>query len=175
MQTPIARLSPFDTDGNTFAVIEAVRGTRSKYKFDPDHGLFIHDKSLPADLAYPLDFGFVPGTEAEDGDPVDILVLMDEPAFVGAVVPCRIVAAIEAEQVDEETPEPIRNGRILAVACESLDFGHIADLGDFPDGLVESIEAFFVTTSALRGGTFRPLRRIQRAAAKHLIRHKSPI
>ena len=79
---------------------------------------FVHDKSLPAELAYPFDFGFVPGTEAEDGDPLDIVVLMDEPAFVGAVVPCRIVAAIEAEQVDEKTPEPVRNDRILAVACK---------------------------------------------------------
>jgi inorganic pyrophosphatase len=173
MPNPIGRLGPFDADGNVHAVIEAARGTRGKFKFDPGRGLFIHDKSLPPGLAYPLDFGFVPGTSAEDGDPIDILVLMDEPAFPGAIVPARVVAALEAEQVDEDTPEPVRNDRIIAVACKSVDFGRIEDLDDLPAGLMDSIEAFFVTTGALRGRTFRPLRRVRQRTAKHLIRVRS--
>jgi inorganic pyrophosphatase len=173
MPSAITRLEPFDADGNALAVIEGARGTRSKFKFDPDRELFIHDKSLPRGLAYPLDFGFIPGTRAEDGDPIDILVLMDEPAFPGAIVPARVVGALEAEQIDEESPAPVRNDRIVAVACKSVDFGRIADLDDLPDGLMDSIEAFFVTTGALRGRTFRPLRRVRARTAKQLIRAAS--
>lgn len=175
MRHPITRLGPFDADGHTHAVIEAARGSRSKFKFDEERGLFVHDKSLPSGLAYPLDFGFIPGTNAEDGDPLDILVLMDEPAFPGAVVPSRIVGALEAEQVDEENPDPVRNDRIIAVACKSVDFGSIRDLDDLPDGLMDSIEAFFVTTSALRGRTFRPLKRVRQRAAKRLIGPKATV
>lgn len=91
-QQRVAKLPATDREtGDIFAVIEAVRGTRNKFKFDERRGLFIHDGVLPAGATYPFDFGFVPSTKGEDGDPIDVLVLMEEPAFVGAVIPSRLV------------------------------------------------------------------------------------
>src|SRR5215212_5641394 len=105
----IARLPAFDDEsGDVHAVVEAVKGSRNKFKFDEQRGLFIHDSVLPAGATFPFDFGFVPSTRADDGDPLDVLILMDEPAFVGAVVPCRLVGVIEAEQTEKDG-ETVRN------------------------------------------------------------------
>lgn len=169
--TGIGRLRAVDRTGrHVNAVIEAVRGTRSKYKFDEATGLFVHDKALPAGLAYPLDFGFIPGTRAADGDPLDVLVLADEPAHVGAVVPARLIGAIEAEQSDGAAGAPIRNDRLLAVAAKSSDFNGIRTIRDVPRGLLDGIEAFFVASNALRGRTFEPVRRVGTSRAWRLLR-----
>src|SRR3954470_12215295 len=86
-----SHLRPFDKKLDAYiAVIEAVRGTRNKFKFDERKKLFIHNGVLPAGQSSPFDFGFIPGTKADDGDPADILLLMDEPAYVGAVIPFRL-------------------------------------------------------------------------------------
>jgi inorganic pyrophosphatase len=170
--SPITRLAPIDDGGQVRAVIEAARGTRAKYKFDPELELFVHDKALPPDLVYPLDFGFVPGTGAPDGDPLDIVVLMDEPACVGTVVPCRLVGAIEAEQVDEESPKPIRNDRLVGVAAKSALYGAMAEIVDIPAEIIDSVERFFVATSARRGRKFTPFRRVGSRAAHALIRRQ---
>ena len=71
------------------AVIEIPRGSRNKYEFDEKLGVFALGGVLPSGAVFPYDFGYVPRTRAEDGDPLDVLVLMDEPAFVGCVVPVR--------------------------------------------------------------------------------------
>ncbi len=77
-------LAPFDKKTAALQVIiETPKGSRNKYAFDESQGMFLLKKVLPAGMAFPYDFGFVPSTRAEDGDPVDVLVLMDEPAFVG--------------------------------------------------------------------------------------------
>ena len=77
-------LAPFDRKTDALQVIiETPKGSRNKYAFDESQGIFLRKRVLPAGMAFPYDFGFVPRTRAEDGDPVDVLVLMDEPAFVG--------------------------------------------------------------------------------------------
>jgi inorganic pyrophosphatase len=75
-------------------VIETPKGSRNKYAFNPDLGVFELRKVLPAGMVFPYDFGFVPRTRAGDGDPLDVLVLMDEPAFPGCVLGCRLVGVI---------------------------------------------------------------------------------
>jgi inorganic pyrophosphatase len=95
-------LEPYDPDDKDIlhVVIETPKGCRNKYAFDPEHEIFALKKVLPAGMAFPYDFGFIPSTEGEDGDPLDVLVLMDEPAFAGCLLKCRIIGVIKGEQSD---------------------------------------------------------------------------
>lgn len=94
-----SRLKPFDSDDKQLlrVVIETPKGSRNKFAFDVDEHIFELKKVLPSGMAFPYDFGFVPSTRADDGDPVDVLVLMDEPAFSGCVLTCRPIGVIEGE------------------------------------------------------------------------------
>ena len=91
-------LPPLDGNGKIQVVIETPKGSRNKYSFDPELRIFSLKKVLPAGMTFPYDFGFVPSTKAEDGDPTDVLVLMDEPAFPGCLLKCRIIGIIEGQQ-----------------------------------------------------------------------------
>src|SRR2546430_17416692 len=88
-----SRLKPIDEDDKELlrVVIETPKGSRNKFAFDPQQGIFGLKKVLPAGMSFPYDFGFVPSTLADDGDPVAGLVLMDEHGFPGRVPPCRAV------------------------------------------------------------------------------------
>ena len=96
-QPPHARLPVRDREGRVLVVVDTPKGSRNKYEFDEELGVFALGGVLPSGAVFPFDFGYVPRTRAEDGDPLDVLLLMDEPAFVGCVVPSRLVGAIEAE------------------------------------------------------------------------------
>src|SRR5262245_61465381 len=84
--------------GSVRVIIDTPKGSHNKYKFDEDERLFRLDRVLPAGMVFPFDFGYVPGTRGEDGDPLDVMVLMDEAAFVGCLVEARLIGVIEAEQ-----------------------------------------------------------------------------
>src|SRR5437868_13373634 len=99
-------------------VIETPKGSRNKLKFDPATRKFKLSKVMPEGMMFPYDFGFVPSTKAEDGDPLDVLVLTDAPLFPGCLVECTLIGAIEAEQKEEGETE--RNDRLIAVATQSL-------------------------------------------------------
>src|SRR6202162_618242 len=116
------RLAPRDeNDGDLIQVIiETPKGSRNKYAFDPEQKVFELKKVLPAGMAFPYDFGFIPSTRAEDGDPTDVLVLMDEPAFPGCLLKCRIMGIIQGEQGDKKDKE--RNDRIVTVEKENHSF-----------------------------------------------------
>jgi inorganic pyrophosphatase len=95
--TDPVRLAPHDKSNLIQVVIETPKGSRNKYSFDVDQKIFELKKVLPTGMDFPYDFGFVPSTKAEDGDPIDVLVLMDEPAFPGCLLKCRAVGIIEGE------------------------------------------------------------------------------
>ena len=95
-------------------IIETPQDSRNKYAFDPEQEIFSLKKVLPAGMSFPYDFGFLPRTLAPDGDPLDVLVLMDEPAFPGCLLLARLIGVIEGEQIDGK--KRIRNDRIVAVA-----------------------------------------------------------
>jgi inorganic pyrophosphatase len=99
-------------------VIETPKGSPNKLTFEPRYGTFVLKGVLPVGAVFPFDIGFVPSTRAEDGDPLDILVLMDAPVFPGCIVPSRLVGVIEAEQTEDGKTE--RNDRLLAVAASPL-------------------------------------------------------
>lgn len=167
---PYARLRAYDRKLDAYiAVIEAVRETRNKFKFDPKIQLFVHNGVLQAGASYPFDFGFIPGTKAEDGDPLDILVLMDEPAFVGAVVPFRLIGAIEAEQ-REKGEDAVRNDRLLGVACKSESYRDIDDIRELPSALIDQVEQFWVSKNEIKGRRFKVIGRADAATAAKLIK-----
>ena len=96
-----SRIQPYDESGTLQVVIETPKGSRNKYAFDHARAVIVLKKVLPSGMVFPFDFGFVPSTLAEDGDPIDVLVLMDEPAFPSCVLEARIIGVIEGEDVLE--------------------------------------------------------------------------
>src|SRR5579883_3227064 len=93
----LSELPTYDPEtGDLNAIIETPKGHRNKYKYDEENRLFKLSKALPAGASFPYDFGFIPSTLGEDGDPVDILVLLAEPAYQGNLVTARLIGAIEA-------------------------------------------------------------------------------
>ena len=124
---------------------------------------------LPAGAVFPFDFGFLPGTLGGDGDPLDVLVLMDESAFAGCLVPSRILGVIEAEQTEEDG-ETTRNDRLIAVAANSRDHRHIASLKDISENLLDEIEHFFVSYNEIKGKRFSPLGRFGPERAQRLVK-----
>jgi inorganic pyrophosphatase len=106
-------------------------------------------KVLPEGMVFPYDFGFVSDTHAQDGDPLDVLVLTDEPLFPGCLVECRLVGVIEMEQDVEGAMT--RNDRLIAVAQPSLLYADVNDLNSLNATVLSQIEAFFVNYQNLRG------------------------
>jgi inorganic pyrophosphatase len=112
------RLAAFENEC-LMVVIETPKGSPNKLAFEPRYGTFVLKGVLPAGAVFPFDFGFVPSTRGEDGDPLDVLVLMDAPVYPGCIVPSRLIGVIEAEQT--ENGETERNDRLLAVAANSAN------------------------------------------------------
>ena len=164
---PLSRLPSFDDEGNVHAIVEATRGSRNKFKYEPNARIFLLDAVLPAGATFPFDFGFIPSTKGEDGDPIDVLILMDESAFVGAVVPARLVGAIQAEQTEEG--ETFRNDRLISIASTSHTYRGIDALEALPPNLVDEIEHFWISYNEAKGKTFKPIGRVGPRGAKHLV------
>jgi inorganic pyrophosphatase len=160
-------LPPFDSRGNLQVIIETPKGSRNKFKYESKVALFGLSGVLPLGAVFPFDFGFVPSTKAPDGDPLDVLVLMDEPAFAGCLVACRLVAVIEAEQTEDGATT--RNDRLIAVAEESRDHGDVRDLDDLNANLVHEIEHFFVSYNSAKGKEFKIIGRHGPAQARALV------
>lgn len=142
-----------DPDARTCAaIVECPRGTRAKFDYDEASGLFCLNGMLPAGMAFPLAFGFVPGTLAEDGDPVDILVIADEELPMGCLVSAKLLGVIEAEQT--ENGRTCRNDRLIARVAQSRLYADINDLDCLGDGMVGELTRFFETYNALKGKRF---------------------
>src|SRR3954468_1566922 len=107
-------------------VIETPRGSAQKYDYDPKSGFFRLKKILPAGMAFPYDFGFIPNTKGEDGDPLDAIVISEFKSFTGCLLECRIVGCIQAEQTEKK--QTVRNDRFLAIPLVSPTFGYIESI-----------------------------------------------
>lgn len=150
--TTLASFEPDDAD-RVVVIIETPKGSRNKYAFDPDERIFALTKVLPAGMEFPYDFGFVPSTLAGDGDPIDVLVLMDEPAFPGCRLSCRIVGVIEGEQKKDGQTE--RNDRLVGVESGNHSFAHVKRLEDLGSRFEKEIEEFFVNYHKLHGARYQ--------------------
>lgn len=148
------QLKPVDKhDGTLQVIIETPKGSRNKFAFDPKRKIFTLKAVLPAGMVFPYDFGFLPKTLAADGDPVDVLLLMDEPAFPGVVVRSRLIGIIEGEQV--EGKKKTRNDRLLAVAEANHLYANIRSWQDLPKTFMKELEEFFVNYHRLQGKQYR--------------------
>ncbi len=154
--TSPTQIDPFDTGKKSLrVVIETPKGSRNKFKYDENLGCYRLNKVLPEGMSFPYDFGFVPQTKAEDGDPLDVLLLMDQPAYPGIVVESRIVGVIEAEQTDGD--KTIRNDRVLAVSIDSHTHADIKHPSDLNSKMIEELEQFFVAYNREDGKKFKLL------------------
>ncbi len=163
-------LGPMEAAAGTLnVVIETPRGRRNMYDYDHATGFCRLGGVLAAGAVFPFDFGFLPGTLAADGDPLDVLVLMDEPAFPGCLVPARLLGVLEAEQTERDGAT-MRNDRLIAVAERDPLYGEFRSLADLGDRTVGQIEHFFVSYNEVTGKRFAPLRRSGARRARALIR-----
>jgi inorganic pyrophosphatase len=163
------KISPFDEEkGELNVVIETPKNCRNKYAFDEDLGVFVLKGVLAAGHSFPFDFGFIPQTTGGDGDPLDVLVLMDEAAFPGCLVPSRLIGVIEAEQTERDGRVE-RNDRLVAVAADSHTHSHVKSLNDLNDTLVDQIEHFFVSYNEIKDKEFKVLGRFAARKAKSLV------
>jgi inorganic pyrophosphatase len=168
-KSAIHSLPAFDAEtGLLNAIVETPKGRRNKYQFDEETGLYVLGKVLPAGFVFPYDFGFVPSTVGGDGDPLDVLLLMDEPAFVGCLVPSRLLGVVEAEQTEEG--ETKRNDRLVAVASESNEHRDLRALGDLSATQLDEIEHFFTSYHEIEGHVFTPIGRYGPDRAERLVR-----
>jgi inorganic pyrophosphatase len=167
-----AKLTDIDTiDRDTqcvLSVIETPKGTRTKLAYDPERTAFVVRKVLPEGLSFPFDFGFIPSTLGDDGDPLDVLVLMDEPVGTGCIVPSRLIGVIEAMQQEKDGTKE-KNARLIAVSAAGRLFSEVNRLADLPESVVTEIEHFFVFYNEEEGKVFTPTgRHGPNRAAKNL-------
>jgi inorganic pyrophosphatase len=135
------------------AIIETPKGCRNKFDYDPEANLFKLGGLLPEGMMFPFDFGFIPSTVADDGDPLDIMVLMDAPAHVGCLIDVRIIGVIEAKQTDGGKPQT--NDRLLGVAVHSYDHEDLKTIRDVSETMLAQVEEFFISYNKQRGKTFK--------------------
>ena len=143
------------SDESFQVIIETPKGYRNKYSYDPEQGIFSLKAVLPEGMVFPHDFGFLPRTLTPDGDPIDVLLLMDVPAFPGCLVPSRLIGVMEGEQLDGK--KKVRNDRLIAVSVLSHEYKDWNKLKDLPDHFVTELEAFFVNYHNLEGKKYKLL------------------
>jgi inorganic pyrophosphatase len=148
LQRRRTRKSEASTPAQVSVIIETPKGSRNKLKYDPVKRRYKLSKVMPQGMVFPYDFGFVPATKADDGDPLDVLVLTDDPLFPGCLVDCVLVGVIELEQTEEG--ETKRNDRLIAVAQASLVYAGIKDLAHLNPTMRKQIAAFFVNYQKVR-------------------------
>lgn len=167
--SPFDRLTPFDPETDQLSVIiDTPKGSRNKFSWDEQRQLFELAGVLPSGAVFPYDFGFIPGTRGEDGDALDVLILMDEPAFTGCLVVSRLLGVIEAKQT--EKGKTVRNDRLIAVAANSRIHAHLRKLSQIEGKLLDELEHFFVSYNAAKAKKFAPLRRAGPERAIKLVR-----
>ena len=136
------------------AIVETPSGRRTKFDYDPESGLFALHGVLPAGMAFPMAFGFVPNTLAQDGDPIDILVLADEDLPVGCLAVVKLLGVIEACQTERDGKQN-RNDRLIGRILKSRIYADVNDLDCLGRAMVGELTSFFETYNALKGKHFQ--------------------
>jgi inorganic pyrophosphatase len=122
------------------AIIETPKGRRNKFKYDEDSGLFTLSHVLPQGFLFPFDFGFIPSTAADDGDPLDVIVLMDEPAHVGCVLNIRLIGVVKLVQT--EKGKKTKNDRLVGVSLQGFEYEHARTLDDLQESQLKQMNDF---------------------------------
>jgi inorganic pyrophosphatase len=154
----LSQIPAYDEDsGDLKMVIETPKGSRNKYKYDPECDCLELATVLPEGMIFPYDFGFIPSTIGEDGDPLDVLVLMDAPVVPGCVIRGRLIGVIKARQREKKQKEWVRNDRLIAVACHAQTHQDEKSIKDLRPQLCEEITAFFIDYNKERNREFELL------------------
>jgi inorganic pyrophosphatase len=157
--TALNRLPLKDKEtGDLTVVIETPRGSRNKYAYDPSCNSIRLGAVLAEGLAFPYDFGFFPSTLGDDGDPLDVLLLLDTAVPPGCVATARLIGVIEIEQ-KEKGGSWEQNDRFIAVATHAHTHREIRRLAELREHLLEEIETFFTHYAGMNGKKLRILRR----------------
>ncbi len=127
-------------------IIDIPKGSRNKYEFDKEIGRIKLDRVLSSSVAYPVDYGFIPGSHAEDGDPLDVLLIIRFPTFPGCSVDARPIALMEMIDTGEN------DEKIIVVPEKDPYFASWKDLADIPESLRKEINEFFATYKNLEPG-----------------------
>jgi len=130
-------------------IVEIPKGSRNKYEYDPESGRIKLNRVLFSSVHYPADYGFAVGTRAEDGDEVDVLVLIEEPTFPGCLIEAKPIGYLEMH--DEKGGD----NKVLAVPLHDPRWGNVGDLRELPPHLLEEIENFFLTYKKLESKEVR--------------------
>lgn len=147
---PLNRLPTFAREDVFNVVVESPRGSTLKLKYDADLNAMSVSRPLPLGVGFPYDWGFVPSTRAEDGDPVDALLLWDVASFPGVVVPSRALAVVQVEQNRANGNGRSRNDRILAMPIEARREASLT-MEAVPERVRRELEQFFLAATALEG------------------------
>lgn len=168
--TVLSETATFDAKtGALRVVIETPKGSRNKYDYDPDCDCMELGTVLPEGMRFPSDFGFVPSTLGDDGDPLDVLVLMDTPVIPGCVIKARPIGAIEAKQ-KAKGEDWQRNDRLVAVAVHAETHDGTNSLRQLRPHLIDEIKSFFVTYNQMRGRKFAPISEAGASKALKLVK-----
>ena len=167
MKNLVDQLDTFDKELKCLnVIIETPKGSRIKYAYDEDTGLFLVKRALPEGMMFPFNFGFIPSTVADDGDPLDILVFNEGPLVTGCLVKARLLGVMKAEQT--ENGKSLRNDRLLAQAIPKESPCELEDI-DLTKKLMEEIEYFFVSYNRIDGKKFKVLGQSGRKKARKLV------
>jgi inorganic pyrophosphatase len=147
----LSALPTWTKEGTIHVVVETPRGARAKVKLEPDLGVMMLTKPLMLGLAFPYDFGFIPSTHAEDGDPLDALVIHDAATWPGLVIRCRASGVVKVAQREQGKRGKVRNDRIIAVPEDDPRGDAISDARKLSKATREQLEKFFVASVALKG------------------------
>lgn len=168
MKDAIERLDAFDHDGSFInAIVETPKGSRVKYSWSPKAGLFRFKRALPEGMMFPFNYGFIPSTRGQDGDPLDIVILNDQPMALGSWARVHLLAVIEAEQTEEG--EPVRNDKLIGAAMDEETPPKFVSL-PLDQSRINQIVFFFSSYNRISGKEFKTLRTGSRDDAEKLVR-----
>ncbi len=151
----LSKIKSFD-DNLLQVIIETPKGSPYKYDYDPAKEVFCLNKVMPLGMNFPFDFGFIPHTKGEDGDPLDVLVMMEYPASQGVLLQCRIVGILKASQIERDGIK-VRNDRIVAVWNLSHLYKTVECIEDLDSGTLKEMESYFKQYNTLAGKEFHVL------------------
>jgi inorganic pyrophosphatase len=150
------------------AIVESPKGSGQKFDYEPEMNLFKLKKVLPAGLVFPFDFGFIPDTLGEDGDPLDVMVISEFHTFTGCVMECRLIGAITAKQT-ERNGEEMRNDRFIGVPVVSEQYEEVNEVDELPKQMIGQLQNFFMNYNDQAGKKFEPFEVVSAAEAMKLI------
>ena len=152
---------------NLNIIVETPKGSRHKYDYDPETRFFKLSKLLPEGMVFPYDFGFIPGTKGEDGDPLDIILLAECGTFCGCMVECRLIGAIKG--IQKEKGKEFRNDRFIGVPVISKFFNDAKKIDDVPKKIIEELELFFINYNQAAGKKYTVEEIVSPAKASDMI------